>query len=177
MGRTERLRITGGRARGRHLVESVGADVRPTSSRVREALFSLVGHDLSGTCVLDAYGGSGLLGLEAWSRGAEVTIVESEPSTVEKIRANAADLGASVEIRTGRVELLAPTLGRFDGVLADPPYRFDPIPVVGALTAVCDGWLVLETDERTDAPDPPPGWALDRRRTYGGSALVVYRPG
>ena len=159
------------------LAEGVPADVRPTSSRVREALFSLVGHDLSGIRVLDAYGGTGLLGFEAWSRGAEVTIVESSATTAARIRANAESLGASVRICTGQVEALAPGLGRFDGVLADPPYRFDPIPIVAALTAVADGWLVLETDERVPAPEPPAGWAMDRRRTYGGTALAVYRAG
>lgn len=171
----ERPKITGGVARGRMLAESVGPDVRPTSSRVREALFSMIGHDLSEIRILDAYGGTGLLGLEAWSRGAEVTIVESNPTSARTIEANAAALGAPVRIRTGRVEELAPGLGRFDGVIADPPYRFDPVPIVAALTAVSDGWLVLETDERVEAPDAPAGWAIDRRRTYGGTALVVYR--
>ena len=79
----------------------------------------MVGQDLAGTRVLDAYGGTGLLGLEAWSRGAEVVVVERDPRTASAIRANAERLGADVDVRTGDVLALLPSLGRFDGVLAD----------------------------------------------------------
>ena len=151
--------------------------MRPTSSRVREALFSMVGQDLAGTRVLDAYGGTGLLGLEAWSRGAEVVVVERDPRTARAIRANADRLGADVDLRTGDVLALVPSLGRFDGVLADPPYRFDPGPILEGLAPCADAWIVLETDDGVEAPTAPAGWALDRRRSYGGTALVVYRPG
>jgi 16S rRNA (guanine966-N2)-methyltransferase len=64
-------------------------------------------------------------------------------------------------------------------VLVDPPYALDPEPILAALAPLVapGGWLVLETDARTGAPDAPAGMTLDRRRTYGGTALVLYRRG
>jgi 16S rRNA G966 N2-methylase RsmD len=132
-------------------------------------LFSIVGQDLAGMRILDAFGGTGLLGLEAWSRGAAVVIVERDPRTAREIRANADALGATVDVRVGDVLLTAAQLGRFDGILVDPPYRDDPGPIVQRLASLADHWLVLETDERTEAP-PVDALALDPRRGYGGTA-------
>jgi 16S rRNA (guanine966-N2)-methyltransferase len=135
----------------------------------------MVGQDLSGWRVLDAFGGAGLLGLEAWSRGGEVVIVELDRATARGIEANARQLGATVQVHTGDVLALAPTLGTFALVLADPPYRDDPGQVVSILGKITAEWLVLETDEQTEAPPAPSGLVLDRRRVYGGTALVLYR--
>lgn len=168
-------RLTGGAARGRPLVAPVPGGVRPTSARVREALFSMVGQDLEGWRVLDAFGGTGLLGLEAWSRGASVVVIEQDRQAVACIRANAQRLGAALEVRAGDALVLAPTLGRFDLVLADPPYRQDAQRVLDALAPAVGGWLALETDERVAAPVPPAGLLLDRRKAYGGTALAIYR--
>lgn len=169
-----RPRITGGTARGRPLAEEVGPDVRPTAARVREALFSLVGHDLSGSRVLDAFGGTGLLGLEAWSRGAEVVIVERDRRTVEAIRANVAALAAKAEVVAGDVLALALPEASFDGVLVDPPYRLDPAPIVAALAALTRDWLVLEVE--TERPSPRiAALTEERRRSYAGTSLVLYR--
>ena len=169
-----RPRLTGGRARGRSLAHAVREGVRPTSSRVREALFSIVGQDLQGARILDAFGGTGLLGLEAWSRGAAVVVVERDPRTAREISANAEALGATVEVRIGDVLAVAPELGRFDGILVDPPYRDLPGPIVERLASSVDDWLVLEAEERTEAPIVG---SLERepRRSYGGTALWVYR--
>jgi 16S rRNA (guanine966-N2)-methyltransferase len=169
-----RLRLTGGSARGRVLPREVGAEVRPTASRVREALFSMVGHDLRGRRVLDAYGGTGLLGLEAWSRGADVVIVEQDRKTAAAIRENAASLGAPIVVHDGDVLTLVGGLGPFDGVLVDPPYRLDPEPIVAALAPHVRDWLVLELEDTRPSPSPPV-LREERRRSYGGTALVVYR--
>jgi 16S rRNA (guanine966-N2)-methyltransferase len=175
MGMSMKPKLTGGTARGRPLPTPIPSGVRPTASRVREALFSMVGQDLSGWRVLDAFGGAGLLGLESWSRGAEVVVVELNPQTARCIETNARQLGADLQVRVGDVLALAPGLGTFELVLADPPYRDDPRQVVGALAPVTADWLVLETDEGTAAPEAPAGLVLDRRRVYGGTALVIYR--
>ncbi len=169
------LVLTGGSARGRRLAAPVPPDVRPTSARVREALFSVVGHDLSGVRVLDAFGGSGLLGLEAWSRGAIVTVVVRDRTALQAIRANAAALGAAIDIRAGDVRALAKTLPPFDGVLADPPYDVAAEHAGEILSQLALGWLVLESAATVDAPAPCAGLLLDRRRRYGGTMLTVYR--
>ena len=167
--------LTGGAARGRRLTAEVPPGVRPTSARVREALFSIVGHDLTGVRVLDAFGGSGLVALEAWSRGATVTIVERDSKTLETIRANAAALGAAIEIRAGDTREIARILTPFDGVFADPPYDMAAEETVEILSPVAREWLVLESAATVEAPAPRAGLSLDRRRRYGGTMLTVYR--
>lgn len=172
---TTGLRITGGSARGRVLRAFVLPGVRPTSSRVREALFSIVGHDLGGQRVLDAFGGSGLLALEAWSRGADVTCVERDPAHARGIAANAADLGGRIDLRVGDVAALAPTLGTFDGVLADPPYADDPARWLTILAPLASSWLAYEADAGRRAPPRAGRLRLDRARDFGGTALWIYR--
>ncbi|MEZ4240260.1 MAG: RsmD family RNA methyltransferase [Myxococcota bacterium] len=170
-------RLTGGAHRGRVLPCAVAPGVRPSAARVREALFSIVGQDLGGERFLDAFGGSGLVALEAWSRGASVVVVERDRRAAAAIRANAAALGADVDLRAGDVLALAADLGAFDVVFADPPYRDPAAPVIAALAPLVRGVLVLEVADATPTPAPPPGMALDRRRAYGDTALAVYRPG
>lgn len=149
--------------------------VRPTSSRVREALFSMVGQDLSGLRVLDAFGGTGLLGFEAWSRGAEVVIAELRAATARQIEATARHLNASVDVRSGDVAHIATSGERFHGVLADPPYAEEPgrwLPMLGPLAL---DWLVWEAEERRVAPPTAGALVLDRVRSFGGTALWIYR--
>lgn len=169
-----RPRLTGGQARGRPLSVPVPEGVRPTASRVREALFSIVGQHLDGQRVLDAFGGSGLLGLEAWSRGAAVVTVELDPSVAAAIRRNAAALGADLKVITGDAVRVGPGLGPFDLVLIDPPYRLDPLPVMSALAAVPAPLFVLEHDAAVPAPEVP-GLRRERTRSYGAGALTGYR--
>lgn len=170
-------RLTGGTARGRVLREPVPSGVRPTSARVREALFSIVGQDLSGRRVLDAFGGSGLVGLEAWSRGADVTVYEQSRRALAAIRRNGEAVGATWTVKQGDVLLAARALSPFDGVFADPPYGTSPEAVLGALGPLASDWLVLETDLRDDVPPQAGTLTLDRMREYGGTRLWVYRPG
>lgn len=170
-----RTRLTGGAARGRVLPVPVPSGVRPTSARVREALFSMVGQDLAGVRVLDAFGGTGLLALEAWSRGGSVTSVDRSREACGAIRQNAEHLGADLEIICGDVHAITASLGLFDLVLADPPYRDDPGEVMRSLAPLSSQWLVIETDESVAAPAPSDGLAVDRRRVYGGTALAIYR--
>lgn len=168
------LRITGGEARGRVVRQPVLDGVRPTSARVREALFSMIGQDLSGLTVLDAFGGSGLLGLEAWSRGADVVVVERRAHVARAIRDTAADLGAAVDVKVGDVLTLGPSLGRFDVLLCDPPYAQDAGEVLTRLGGAVRGLLVYESDAKASLPQTCAGLTLDRVRRFGGTALWVY---
>lgn len=169
------MRITGGTARGRVVRVPDGGGVRPTSSRVREALFSMVGQDLSGERVLDAFGGSGLLGLEAWSRGADVVIVEQRGKIARQIQEAAKAVGADLTVRTGDVGRWGAELGPFDGILADPPYAQDPEAWVARLGAWATSWLVFEADARHTAPRTAGALVLDREKRFGDTALWVYR--
>ncbi len=169
------MKITGGQARGRAIASPPDASVRPTSARVREALFSIVGQSLQDVAVLDAFGGSGLLSLEAWSRGARVVTVEVTPAAHRRIHEEVRRFGADVDVRLGDVLKLAPSLGLFDLVLVDPPYAAPVAPLLEALAACCEATLVLEADADTVVPARVGGLVADPARRYGATSLHVYR--
>jgi len=180
-------RIISGLAGGRLIQTPPGSATRPTSDRVREALFSRLEHldVVHQGKVLDLYAGSGALGLEAASRGAaSVVLVESEWAAVAVIRQNIADLGLpGVSIRAETVEkaLLAgpgPETSRRDLVLADPPYDVteDALgDVLGLL--VTRGWLseeafvVVERSARSPEPRWPQGLEGAGERRYGDTKM------
>ena len=123
------MRIIAGRYRGHPLTAPAGRTARPTTDRVREALFSILGSSVEGASVLDLFAGSGALGLEAMSRGAaRAVFVEASPKALASLRKNCARLGADpVRVVRGRVEESLPRLVKdgesFDLVFLDPPYR------------------------------------------------------
>lgn len=135
----------------------------------------MVGQDLTGLRVLDAFGGTGLLGFEAWSRGAEVVIAELKAATARQIEATAQHLNASVDVRAGNVAQLAAAGPSFHGVLADPPYAEEPDRWLSVLGPLAEDWLVWEADERRVAPPRAGPLVLDRVRSFGGTALWIYR--
>jgi len=150
--------------------------VRPTGSRLREAIFNILGNDLAGCSVLDATGGSGILAFEAVSRGARpVLVVDRDPRVVARIRRAAKDLGLGEELRVRRADSLRAggQQGSFQLVLADPPYAQDLAPWLAALLPQARETLVLEHDSDRPAPPAPEGWQL-RTRRYGGSSLSIY---
>lgn len=176
------MRIVAGRFGGRRLVAPPGAATRPTSDRVREALFQRLGA-LDELTVLDLFAGSGALALEALSRGAaRATLVDSAPAAVRAIRANVAALGlpaGSAEVRRQDARAFlrgARAAGQqYDLVLLDPPYRLaaelgrELSPLVAAVLAP-GGRVVSESDRRAPLdldPDLPP---TDERR-YGDTVI------
>lgn len=170
------MRITGGKLRGRSLPARVPAGTRPTSSRVREALFSMVGQDLAGQSVLDPFGGTGALSFEAWSRGAErVVCCEAGRSAVSAIRRNARALGVDqgFHLVSGRVPKCLPRDRRFDLVLVDPPYADDPQRLVEWLEPCVGRVLVLEHSAK-QAPPAWPSLTLSRTKRYGDTHLSVF---
>jgi 16S rRNA (guanine(966)-N(2))-methyltransferase RsmD len=172
------VRLTGGRHRGRFIATHAPTGVRPTAGKVRQALFNMIGQDLSGWTVLDAFGGTGLLGFEAWSRGAErVTICEKSPAAWRAIEASAAELGADVEIVRGNVERLL--AGRaWDLVLVDPPYAIDPVPWLERLAPVARRVVAVEHETKRELPERiGERLILDRQRAYGTTTLSIYDVG
>lgn len=170
------MRITGGSLRGRVLPGSVPKGVRPTSSRVREAMFSMIGQDLAGVSVLDGCGGSGLLSFEAVSRGASVTTVERNRSVARELAARAEALGVPLDLRVGdcRNALLT---GEWDVIILDPPYTHDPVEWLSLAASSVKDLLVIEHASGADMPESAGPLRLDRTRKYGDSVLTVYRRG
>ncbi|GAA3575186.1 16S rRNA (guanine(966)-N(2))-methyltransferase RsmD [Amycolatopsis ultiminotia] len=156
---------------------------RPTSERVREALFNAleVAGELDGARVLDLYAGSGALGLEALSRGAaDAWFVEADRRAVDVLRGNVTDLRLGGTVRAGQVETVVagPASATFDLLLADPPYAVDAAALGAVLTALdSGGWLtdgalaVVERAARDGAPEWPEAFVPTRDKRYGDTAL------
>ena len=120
------MRIVSGQWRGRPLKSPAGTTTRPSSDRAREALFSMLTSRLGsfeGLAVADLFAGTGALGLEALSRGAETcTFVEQDKPALDALRANIAALGAKADVRAQAVNTLGPATRTFDLMMLDPPY-------------------------------------------------------
>jgi len=182
-------RIVAGSRRGRRIAAPPGRDTRPTSDRVREALFSALDArvDLVGCRFLDLYAGSGAVGLEAASRGAaSVRLVESDPRAARTVRANieALDLGAVCHLSVARVGTVLgqPAPEVYDVVFADPPYAVGEDEVAGMLKALVAGaWLaegalvVVERSTRSAEPTWPDGVSVEGGRRYGETTLWFAR--
>jgi 16S rRNA (guanine966-N2)-methyltransferase len=171
------MRVIAGRYGGRRLTTPKGADTRPTADRVREALFSALG-DVSGMTALDLFAGSGALGIEALSRGAEqVTFVERAPTALAALKDNLAVLGADAEVvRADALRWLraaSPGARQYDLVFLDPPYRRAAAlgaELSGLLPAVlAPGALVVAESDRR-APIELTIHATDERR-YGDTLI------
>jgi len=180
-------RVIAGAARGRRLAVPPGDGTRPTGDRAREGLFSALESEfggMSGLSVLDLFAGSGALGLEALSRGAEkVLLVEADRRVTRLIAQNLATVGLpGARVVADRAERAVagelPKEAPFDLVLLDPPYAVPDAEVVTILTALADGgWLapdavaVLERSAR-DADFPwPAGYEATRTKTYGEARM------
>jgi len=165
-----------------------GSATRPTSDRVREALFSVLGDRVEKAIVLDLFAGTGALAIEALSRGAaSAVLVEQSAQATAVIRANleALDLTGVATVRRTKVEvyLRVHRDGPFDLVFLDPPYALPVGVLAGVLAQLTRGALApgavvaLESSARAEAPPWPGGLHPDRPRRYGDTAvhLATYR--
>jgi 16S rRNA (guanine966-N2)-methyltransferase len=170
------MRVVAGSARGRRLQTPPGLDVRPTTDRVREATFNALGSLglVDGARVLDLFAGSGALGIEALSRGAEhVTFVDTSPRALEAVRANLAGCGLEDRATVVRADALAfpaASDGTCDLALLDPPYSFDRWPEL--LAIVRSDVVVIESDR---AVGTGPRFEVQRERRYGGTVVTIIR--
>ena len=182
------MRIVAGRHRGRRLVAPTGHDTRPTSDRVREALFNLLAHSLDWAGLQDAhvadiFCGTGAVALEALSRGAAfATLIDNDAAAVAAARANIASLGEERRtslLRNDATGRLPRPARPVDLVYLDPPYRQDVAPAVIARLRE-GGWLApgalvaIELHRRSEFP-PPDGFAVVDDRTYGDTRLLFLR--
>lgn len=178
------VRVIAGSAKGRRL--TVPEDVRPSTGRVREAVFSMLG-DISGCVVLDVCAGSGALAVEALSRGAaSAVLIDADRRACATLRRNLENVGFDdrATIVRGDAARVVATPGESgppaDLVLCDPPYDWDPTQASGLLSALADSprvapsaRIVVELPARGGAPVLPAGWRSSRERTYGDTLVLV----
>lgn len=181
------MRIVGGRHRGRRLVAPDGRDTRPTTDRTREALFNILAHadwapDLEGAVVVDAFCGTGALGLEALSRGAvRCSFLDTGRPALDAVRANVAAFGEQANAAVLRADATRPPACPPTGqpctlAFLDPPYAkgLAPPALEGLARA---GWLadgalaVVEVGEGDPLP-PPTGFTVLDERRYGDTRIV-----
>lgn len=183
------MRIVGGTYRGRAIKAPKGILTRPTTDRVREALFSALasrmGNDLGGASVLDAFGGSGALGLEALSRGASrATFVENDRNSLRVLKANIATLGADKVAKIAPSDVFALAKkgilgGPFALILLDPPYTLDPANVLALLEQlalvgeIAPGAFITYEHAAGVEPEWRGDFVLDSRKHYGGTEIDI----
>ena len=180
------MRVIAGSHRGRRLSGPEGTALRPTSDKVRQAIFSILGTKVRGGRFLDLYAGTGAVGIEALSRGASaVTFIESDPKAVQLLRKNlrACQLLDRAQVHLGQT---AAFLDRkelwgspYDVLFADPPYA-----AFGELETMIHSWrpgllsdyatMIIEQDIRTELPASIDHASLVRRYVYGDTALYLY---
>lgn len=178
------MRIVAGRARGRKLAVPPGRDVRPTSDRVREALFSSLGRSVDGAHVLDLFAGSGALGLEALSRGAASAVfVDSARKALEALARNLSGTGFEALARVipgdafGALDRLAREGVRFDLVFLDPPYTSDlrsrALERLGSLDLLAPGARVVAEHPAGEGTAAIAGLRIIGVKRYGGTSLTL----
>ncbi|MEK7265565.1 MAG: 16S rRNA (guanine(966)-N(2))-methyltransferase RsmD [Pseudomonadota bacterium] len=184
------MRIIGGKFSGRTIAAPKGRETRPTADRARESLFNILLHkadfDITGARVIDLFAGSGALGFEAMSRGAEFCLfVDTDADARGAIRDNIEALGlfGSTRLHRRSAVLLGPKPAgvgpAFTLAFLDPPYGKDLVP--GALASLkagswlADGALVIVEQGKTEDPASLPGFEVEDRRNYGAAQIGFYR--
>lgn len=177
------MRIISGRKRGHKLLEFEGDDVRPTTDRVKESVFNLIQSFVPDAVCLDMFAGSGALGFEAISRGAEKAVcIDLDKRSIDIIKKNALSLGFLEDcdiVHMSCFDYVERTTEKFDIVFLDPPYNKNFIePVLDALIKNDvlneDGIIVLESDG-TDFHGEFEGLDIYRQRKYGRTYITIYK--
>ena len=178
------MRVISGKARGVTLMTPKGEHTRPTADRVKEALFSIIQFDLHGASVLDLFGGTGQLGIEALSRGAKRAVfVDAREDACQLIKENLKrvklESDASV-VRCDYMQYLNRCKDRFDIILLDPPYAEvfleNSLKVITEIDILQSGGIIIaERPLGKDLPWDFPGYTRSKDYKYGQVLLTLYR--
>ena len=181
------MRIITGKARGLKLTTPKNMDVRPTSDRVKESLFNIIGTKIVGTHVLDLFAGTGNLGLEAWSRGAEkVVFIDESQASLQLVRSNIAKAKAEKEttvIKGNAVKAIADLAARgerFDFIFCDPPYNKGlPAQIIEQVAkydiVISGGYLIVEHSQHESLSELPLKLEIIRSEKYGETLISFLR--
>lgn len=183
------MRIVTGKHRGRRLATPTDRNIRPTSDRIREAIFDILAHRLfagrfEGAIVLDVFAGTGAMGCEALSRGAaRATFLDSESAAIHLVEQNTRQIGEAENVLVLRRDAAKPGKAPVphDLAFADPPYRSGLAPTALAALAqdrwLAPGALVVIELASDETPELPPGFTEIDQRRYGGTTVHFWRWG
>jgi 16S rRNA (guanine966-N2)-methyltransferase len=177
------MRVTGGIGKGRRLKVPAGSRVRPTSDKVKQALFNILGGKISGAVFLDLYAGTGGIGIEALSRGAgKVVFVDDARDSLHVIKKNVEQTGfvEHAQIIALQVEkFFKKASGQFDIVFLDPPYTLEQEPLLNSIAESGilkpDSIVVAEHFKKQPSPARAGKLALYREALYGDTVLAFYK--
>lgn len=168
------MRVITGIAKGRRINAPEGLDVRPTTDKVKEAVFSAIQFEIEGTYVLDLFAGSGQMGIEAISRGASKAVfVDSSQRSIRCINDNLRSIGLEKQsevINRDSYDYIKLTKKTFDIIILDPPYRHNHIDNILPFVAkkVNDGGLIIcEYETEANEPSIPEGFTIRKTYRYG----------
>ena len=175
------MRVITGTARGRKLIAPEGMDVRPTGDKVKEAVFSAIQFDIEGSHVLDLFAGSGQMGIEALSRGAEKAVfVDSSKKSINCVNENIKNtdfVKKSVVVTRDSYDYIRYTSETFDIIILDPPYRHGHIAKILPLCAVRlnrGGSIICEYEKDAPEPSAPDDMILRKVYSYGKINVAIF---
>ncbi|MEG1073341.1 MAG: 16S rRNA (guanine(966)-N(2))-methyltransferase RsmD [Oscillospiraceae bacterium] len=178
------MRIISGTGRGRKLKELPGLDTRPTTDRVKESIFNIIQFDIEGRRILDLFGGTGQMGIEALSRGAAAAVFcDTSAEPVGIIRENLSVTGYAPLCEVYQRDAIAYLMGKpgkFDVVFLDPPYASDLLESALNAIAVIDivsenGIIVCESSLESVLPQLPAPYEMGKQYRYGKIKVTLYR--
>lgn len=174
------MRVITGKARGRKLKEPTGYDIRPTTDQVKEAIFNICQFDIEGRAVLDLFGGTGQLGIEAASRGAaRVDIIDQSKEALKLIRDNVKTVGLDIRVLQADAISYLRSCGRYDLIFIDPPYdtalAAEAVKAVKEFDILSDGGIMIcETRAEADFPEPGAPYVKRKEYRYGKVKLTTF---
>lgn len=181
------MRVIAGKAKGRTLKAVPGQGTRPTTDKVKEAIFSMIGPYFDGGAALDLFAGTGGLGIEAWSRGIEkVVSIDKEKSSIDVIRSNVQTVGAEQAFEIYRndasraLKALIKREQAFNLVFLDPPYRMHDMDqwlllMLEHKLIAQEGLVVVEHDVKVQYPEAIGQLEQQRHSQYGEIAVTIYK--
>ena len=176
------MRVITGSARGRKLIAPPGLSTRPTLEMVKEAIFSIIQFELEGARILDLFAGSGQMGIEALSRGAQSCVfVDTDKESQQAIRRNLETTGFGLAAKisgTDAFSYLKGSTGEYDIAFLDPPYKkgaLDTLLPAVAQRMSAGGVIVCETEKSEILPEPVGSFLLKKQYHYGKTKVTVYR--
>lgn len=174
------MRVITGTARGRKLKEPSNSDIRPTTDMVKESVFNIIQFDIEGRKVLDLFAGTGQMGIEALSRGAESAVfVDQSGEAIKIVKFNLEHCGFTAKVVQGDSISFLAGCGKFDIIFIDPPYDTDLIDKalhnIFAFDILSDGGIIVcECRVGKTLPVAPAPYYLGREYRYGKVRLAVY---
>ncbi len=175
------MRVITGSARGRRLETPVGDDVRPTADAIKESIFSIIQFSIEGSVFLDAFAGSGQMGIEALSRGAEKAyFIDNSKKSLNIIKRNIELCGfenKAIVRASDTISFLSGTMEKFDVVFLDPPYRTGLLQKALELVPKAvspKGCIICEHPKDEELPDSTGNFKLKKNYRYGKIIISVY---